>query len=92
MYSAKCDDIRSGGYKLYTSLNQKKQKKLQAAVDSGLAYNTEKNADSGKYALQGAAVCVDNNTNYVVAVVGGRGTKDAYNRAYLSARQSGSSI
>lgn len=92
VYSAKCDDIRSGGYKLYTSLNQKKQKKLQAAVDSGLAYNTEKNADSGKYALQGAAVCVDNNTNYVVAVVGGRGTKDAYNRAYLSARQSGSSI
>ncbi len=92
VYSAKCDDIRSGGYKLYTSLNQKKQKKLQAAVDHGLAYNTEKNADSGKYALQGAAVCVDNNTNYVVAVVGGRGTKDAYNRAYLSARQSGSSI
>ena len=47
VYSAKCDDIRSGGYKLYSSLNQKKQKKLQAAVDSGLAYNTEKNADSG---------------------------------------------
>lgn len=92
VYSAKCDDIRSGGYKLYTSLDQKKQKKLQAAIDSGLAYNKEKSADGSKYALQGAAVCVDNNTNYVVAVVGGRGTKDAYNRAYLSARQSGSSI
>lgn len=92
VYSTKCDDIRSGGYKLYTSLNQAKQKKLQKTIDSGLAYNTEKNSDNGKYALQGAAVCVDNNTNYVVAIVGGRGTKDAYNRAYLSARQSGSSI
>ena len=70
----------------------KKQKKLQKAVDKGLAYSKEKNSDKTKYALQGAAVCVDNSTNYVVAIVGGRGTKDSYNRAYLSARQSGSSI
>ncbi len=91
-YSRKCNMIRSGGYKLYTSIDMKKQKKLQQSVNQGLAYNQEKNKESGKYALQGAAVCVDNNTNYVVAIVGGRGTKDAYNRAYLSARQSGSSI
>ena len=31
-------------------------------------------------------------TNSVVAVVGGRGTEDVYNRAYLSARQPGSTI
>lgn len=92
VYSQKCDDIRSGGYKIYTSIRPAMQKKLQKAVDNGLAYSTEKNADGTKYALQGAAVCVDNRTNYVVAIVGGRGTKDAYNRAYLSARQSGSSI
>lgn len=92
VYGQKCDDIRSGGYKIYTSLNQSMQKRLQRAVDNGLAYSTEKNADGTKYALQGAAVCVDNRSNYVVAIVGGRGTKDAYNRAYLSARQSGSSI
>ena len=91
-YSRKCSMIRSGGYKLYTSIDMKKQKKLQQAVNQGLAYNKEKNKESGKYALQGAAVCVDNNSNYVVAIVGGRGTKDEYNRAYLSARQSGSSI
>ncbi len=49
--------------------------------------------DNGKYALQGAGVIVDNMTNSVVAVVGGRGTKtDVYNRAYLSARQPGSTI
>lgn len=92
VYSEKSDAIRSGGYKIYTSLNQAKQKKLQNEIDRGLAHSTERNSDNTKYALQGAAVCVDNRTNYVVAVVGGRGTKDAYNRAYLSARQSGSSI
>lgn len=92
VYSQKCNDIRDGGYKLYTSIDATKQKKLQKAVDNGLAYSTEKNADKTKYALQGAAVCVDNSSNYVVAIVGGRGTKDSYNRAYLSARQSGSSI
>ena len=91
-YSKKCGEIRSGGYKLYTSIDMTKQKKLQKSVDQGLAYSKERNKESGKYALQGAAVCVDNDTNYVVAIVGGRGTKDAYNRAYLSARQSGSSI
>lgn len=92
VYSQKCDDIRSGGYKLYTSINMKKQKSLQKSVDNGLAYNTEKDPESKKYALQGAAVCIDNESNYVVAIVGGRGSKDEYNRAYLSARQSGSSI
>ena len=91
-YSKKCNDIRAGGYKLYTSINMKKQKQLQKAVDNGLAYNKSRNKETHKYALQGAAVCVDNTTNYVVAVVGGRGTKDAYNRAYLAARQSGSAI
>lgn len=92
VYSQKCSEIRSGGYKLYTSIDMNKQKKLQKSVNEGLAYNKEKSRDSGKYALQGAAVCVDNETDYVVAIVGGRGTKDAYNRAYLSARQSGSAI
>ncbi len=92
VYSEKCDDIRSGGYKIYTSIDMKKQKKLQKAINEGLAYNTERDPDTGKYTLQGAAVSVDNKTNYVVAIVGGRGTKDEFNRAYLAARQSGSSI
>lgn len=91
-YSKKCNDIRSGGYKLFTSIDMNKQKQLQKSVNAGLSYNKEKNKETGKYKLQGAAVCVDNTSNYVVAIVGGRGTKDAYNRAYLAARQSGSSI
>lgn len=91
-YSKKCNDIRSGGYKLYTSIDSNKQKQLQKSINAGLAYNKEKNKETGKYKLQGAAVCVDNTSNYVVAIVGGRGNKDPYNRAYLAARQSGSAI
>ena len=90
VYSEKIESIRSGGYKLYTSINMKKQKKLQKAVDNGLSFNKEKDGDTGKYALQGAAVCINNETNYVEAIVGGRGKNDQYNRAYLAARQSGS--
>lgn len=52
-YSEKIESIRSGGYKIYTSINMKKQKKLQKSVDEGLAFNKEKDNDSGKYALQG---------------------------------------
>ena len=64
---------------------------LQTSLDEVLSSYTELQ-DNGKYALQGAAVIVDNQTNYVVAIVGGRGTEDQFNRAYLSARQPGSTI
>lgn len=92
IYNEKCEDIRAGGYKIYTSINMKKQKQLQESLDSGLAYSTEKDTETGKYSLQGAAVCVNNKTNYVIAIIGGRGKDDEFNRAYLSARQSGSAI
>lgn len=90
-YSAKSELVRSGGFDIYTSLNTKQQKKLQKSVDSILSGFSEKQ-DDGRYAVQGAAVCVDNETGYVTAIVGGRGKKDQYNRAYLAKRQPGSTI
>ena len=67
---------------------------LQQSVDSGLAGFTEV-SDEGIYTLQGAAVCIDNSTGMVKAIVGGR-TQDVtgytLNRAYQSFRQPGSSI
>ncbi len=90
-YTEKTDDIRAGGYRIYTTLDQDLQNALQTQLDSVLSPYTELQ-DNGKYALQGAGVIVDNMTNSVVAVVGGRGTDDVYNRAYLSARQPGSTI
>lgn len=84
--------IRSGGYKIYTSFDAKDQTKLQNAVDTILSEKSKRKSDDGRYLLQGAAVSINNKSGYITAIVGGRGTKDQYNRAFLSSRQSGSVI
>lgn len=83
--------IRSGGYTIYTSFDQDVQSRLQEAVDSSLEDEQDLQED-GRYDLQAAAVVIDNKTGLVVAAVGGRGTDDQYNRSFMAARQSGSSI
>ncbi|MCI5731097.1 MAG: transglycosylase domain-containing protein [Eubacterium sp.] len=91
-YSKRSAEIRAGGYKIYTSLNPKIQKRLQKSVSRTLSTFTEKSKKTKKYALQSAAMCIDNESQYVVAVVGGRTNNDEYNRAFLSKRQPGSTI
>lgn len=91
-YSKRSAEIRAGGYKLYTSFDPKIQKRLQTSVSNTLSTFTEKDKKTKKYALQSAAMCIDNETQYVVAVVGGRTKNDEYNRAFLSKRQPGSTI
>lgn len=83
--------IRNGGYEIHTSLDMGAQELLQETVDNGLAAYTEA-SDSGIYSYQGAAVCIDNSTGYVIAISGGRTGSGEYNRAWQSARQPGSSI
>lgn len=90
-YNEKTDEIKSGGYSIYTSLDSAIQEKLQNSIDTTLKEFDELQ-ENGKFAMQGAAAVADNETGYIVAIVGGRGTDDQYNRAYLSARQPGSSI
>lgn len=90
-YQYYASELRNGGYQIYTSLDQEVQRIIQEQLDAGLE-SFEERQENGKYALQGAAVAVDNRSGYVVAVVGGRETEDAYNRAYLSVRQPGSAI
>lgn len=82
------------GYRIYTSIDLTKQKLLQESVDRALADFTGKN-EEGVYKLQGAAVCIDNDSGRVVAIVGGRSQEwkgYTLNRAYQSYRQPGSSI
>ncbi|WFR57261.1 PBP1A family penicillin-binding protein [Anaerocolumna sp. AGMB13025] len=82
------------GYRIYTSIDLKKQKELQTAVDENLKAFTDKNKD-GIFTLQGAAVSIENKTGRVVAIVGGRYQKSVgytLNRGYQSFRQPGSSI
>lgn len=90
-YSEQSDRIRAGGFQIYTSLDSGLQAVLQTQIDASLSGSTELQ-ENGKFALQGAGVIVDNKTNYVTAIVGGRGAEDPFNRAYLSARQPGSTI
>lgn len=82
------------GYRIYTAIDLDKQKQLQKAVDDSLKDFTEVN-EEGVFQLQSAAVCIDNETGYVAAIVGGRSQDfDGYtlNRAYQSYRQPGSAI
>ena len=90
-YSEQSVRIRAGGFQIYTSLDSGLQAVLQTQIDASLSGFTELQ-ENGKFALQGAGVIVDNKTNYVTAIVGGRGADDPFNRAYLSARQPGSTI
>lgn len=83
-----------GGYRVYTSIDLEKQKWLQEAVNIGTKEFIGVNED-GIYELQASAVCMDNETGYVVAIVGGREQEYVgytLNRAYQSFRQPGSSI
>lgn len=82
------------GYRIYTSLDLEKQELLKQAVDDKLSEFTAVNKD-GIYELQGAAVCIDNDTGLVVAIIGGRDQNTVgytLNRAYQSFRQPGSAI
>ena len=86
--------LYTAGYRIYTSIDLNKQEQLQRALNEGTAAFTEVN-EEGIYALQASAVCIDNDTGLVVAIVGGREQEHAgytLNRAYQSFRQPGSSI
>lgn len=96
MYDEMYATLYTGGYQIYTSIEPKKQKLLQKAVDETLSVDEDKNEDTGIYNLQGASTCIDNSTGRVVAIVGGRTQNElqgySLNRAYQSARQPGSTI
>lgn len=84
----------SGGYRIYTSIDLDKQERLQASVDEVLEGFTD-TSEEGIFKLQGAAVCIDNDTGRVVAIVGGRSQEHmgyTLNRGYQSYRQPGSAI
>lgn len=94
LYTECQKQIFAKGYKIYTTIEMDKQQVLQETVNTVLSENTEVNED-GVYKFQGSAVCIDNSTGCVVAIVGGREQElgiYTLNRAYQSYRQSGSTI
>lgn len=94
LYSEYQKKLYSAGYRIYTSIDLNMQQMLQDTVDGQLEEFTEQN-EEGIYTLQSSAVCIDNHTGKVKAVVGGRNQEHAgytLNRAYQSFRQPGSAI
>ncbi len=94
LYSSCKKSLYTAGYRIYTSIDMQLQSQLQTSVSSELSMFTQK-TDDGIYEVQGAAVCIDNRTGKVAAIVGGREEdQEGYglNRAYQSFRQPGSAI
>lgn len=88
------EKLFTSGYQIYTTIKPEQQELLQKAIDEKLEEYNTKNTN-GSYALQCSAVCIDNETGKVTAIVGGRSQEDIsydYNRAYLSSRPPGSAI
>lgn len=94
LYAVCQKKLYTGGYKIYTSIDLNLQNDLQKSVDTVLSDFTEV-SENGVYEMQGSAVCIDNATGFVAAIVGGRSqdfSTYTLNRAYQSHRQPGSSI
>lgn len=84
----------TAGYRIYTSIDLNMQEQLQQSVDQELQEFAE-TGEEGIYKLQASAVCIDNETGRVKAIIGGRSQDtEGYtlNRAYQSFRQPGSAI
>jgi len=94
LYYSSQKNLYVRGYRIYTSIDLEKQKLLQESVNNTLSSFTKVN-DEGVFQMQGAAVCIDNDSGRVVAIVGGR-DQDlkgyTFNRGYQSYRQPGSAI
>lgn len=90
-YGEIAQEIRKGGYSIYTSINKEKQQILQEKVSSGMEIFEDKTED-GRYVFQSSATLIDNDSGRVVAIVGGRGEAEYFNRAYQAHRQPGSVI
>lgn len=87
-------DLKTGGYKIYTTIDLKKQaiakKALKQTLIKTLKYFHE---DSNRTDLNGAMVVVENKTGDIVSLVGGVDYhKSSFNRATMTKRQPGSAF
>lgn len=94
-YKKYYSELLTGGYDIYTSIDPSIQENLQNIVNEQMSIYQDVNSETNIYTKQAAATVIDNNTGLVIGIVGGRTQDDvnnSYNRAFLSARQPGSTI
>ncbi|MDR2099395.1 MAG: transglycosylase domain-containing protein, partial [Campylobacteraceae bacterium] len=87
------DDVRSGGYKIYLSIDLKTQQMARDALEFGYQKILERNKNINTTILNGAIVVLDNFSGDILALVGGHNyTQSSFNRAISANRQLGSSF
>jgi len=93
-FKGRLGDIRTGGYKIYTTIDMKQQKIARNAVDFAYKKALKKfKEDPKKSKLNAAFVAVESKSGDVLAMVGGVNYKQsAFNRATQSERQPGSAF
>jgi len=93
-FSKKFKDLKTGGYKIFTTIDLDKQKiakdSIKYGLNNALKFTKE---DANKTDLNGALVAVDNKTGDILALVGGVDyKKSSFNRATMTKRQPGSAF
>jgi penicillin-binding protein 1A len=91
--SADFEDVRKGGYQIYTTIDLKLQHLAKESLKVGYNGIVSRAKDMNTSELNGAMVVLENNSGNVLALVGGVDyAKSSFNRATQSKRQPGSSF
>jgi len=93
-FKGRLGDIRTGGYKIYTTIDMKQQVIARNAIDFAYKKALKKYKENPeKSTLNAAFVAVESSTGDVLAMVGGVDyKKSVFNRATQSLRQPGSAF
>ena len=93
-FKGRLADIRTGGYKIYTTIDIKQQKIAKDAIDYAYKKAIKKYKENPKTStLNGGFVSVDSSTGDILAMVGGVDySKSAFNRITQTVRQPGSAF
>jgi len=93
-FKGRLGDIRTGGYKIYTTIDMKQQAIARDAVAFSYKKALKKYKENAKTStLNTAFVAVESKTGDILAMVGGADYKrSAFNRATQSVRQPGSAF
>ncbi|BAF71310.1 penicillin-binding protein 1A [Sulfurovum sp. NBC37-1] len=93
-FKGRGDDIKTAGYRIYTTIDMKQQKIAKEAVDYAYKKVLEKYREKPKTStINTAFVAVESKTGDILAMIGGVDyKKSAFNRATQTLRQPGSAF
>lgn len=93
-FKGKLGDIRTGGYRIYTTIDLGMQEIAREAVELGFNRAIKRYKDNPKKTkFNGGMISVENNTGDILTLVGGvEYRKSAFNRMTMTKRQPGSAF